>query len=57
MADIKWIKIATNIFNDEKLLLIETLPEGDMKSFIMSNYDSIINKINLHGNYLWTCII
>ena len=29
MAEIKWIKIATNIFDDEKLLLIETMPEAD----------------------------
>ena len=28
-ADIKWIKIATNIFSDEKILLIEQLPDAD----------------------------
>jgi len=28
-ADIKWIKIATNIFADEKILLIEQMPEAD----------------------------
>lgn len=27
--NIKWIKIATNIFADEKILLIEQMPEGD----------------------------
>lgn len=27
MADIKWIKITTDIFDDEKILLIESLPE------------------------------
>ena len=27
MADVKWIKIATDIFDDEKILLIESLPE------------------------------
>ena len=27
MADVKWIKIATDIFDDEKVLLIESLPE------------------------------
>ena len=27
--DIKWIKIATGIFSDEKILLIEQMPEGD----------------------------
>lgn len=29
MADVKWIKIATDIFNDEKILLIESRPEAD----------------------------
>jgi predicted phage replisome organizer len=29
MAEIKWIKISTNIFDDEKIKLIEKLPEGD----------------------------
>lgn len=29
MANIKWIKICTDIFDDEKILLIENLPEGD----------------------------
>ena len=26
MADVKWIKITTDIFDDEKILLIESLP-------------------------------
>lgn len=29
MSEIKWIKITTNIFNDEKITLIEQLPESD----------------------------
>lgn len=29
MAEIKWIKIVTDIFDDEKILLIESLPEAD----------------------------
>jgi len=28
-TDIKWIKIATNIFDDEKICYLETLPDGD----------------------------
>lgn len=28
MADVKWIKIATDIFDDEKILLIESLPDA-----------------------------
>lgn len=27
--DVKWIKITTDIFNDEKILLLESLPEAD----------------------------
>ena len=29
MADIKWIKICTDIFDDDKILLIESMPEAD----------------------------
>ena len=29
MADVKWIKIATDIFDDDKILLIESLPDSD----------------------------
>lgn len=28
MADVKWIKITTDVFDDEKILLIESLPDG-----------------------------
>lgn len=29
MSEVKWIKICTDIFNDEKILLIESMPEAD----------------------------
>lgn len=29
MSDIKWIKITTDIFDDEKILLIESMPDAD----------------------------
>ena len=29
MAEVKWIKICTDIFDDEKILLIENMPEAD----------------------------
>ena len=29
MADVKWIKIVTDIFDDEKILLIESMPDAD----------------------------
>ena len=28
MADVKWIKITTDIFDDEKIILIESLPDA-----------------------------
>lgn len=28
-SDIKWIKVCTDIFDDEKILLIESMPESD----------------------------
>ena len=29
MAEIKWIKLCTDVFNDEKVMLIESMPEAD----------------------------
>ena len=29
MAEVKWIKIVTDVFDDEKILMIETMPECD----------------------------
>ena len=29
MADVKWIKICTDIFDDEKITLIESMPDAD----------------------------
>lgn len=29
MADVKWIKIVTDIFDDEKILMIESMPDAD----------------------------
>ena len=29
MSDVKWIKICTDIFDDDKILLIENMPEAD----------------------------
>lgn len=28
-SEIKWIKIVTDIFDDEKILLIESMPDAD----------------------------
>ncbi|MDR7856641.1 phage replisome organizer N-terminal domain-containing protein [Tissierella sp.] len=29
MVEVKWIKIVTDIFDDDKVLLIESMPEAD----------------------------
>ena len=29
MSDVKWIKLSVNMFDDEKIKLIKTMPEGD----------------------------
>lgn len=29
MAEVKWIKLCTDVFNDEKMMLIEAMPESD----------------------------
>ena len=29
MADVKWIKIVTDIFDDEKMALIDAMPDRD----------------------------
>lgn len=35
MAEVKWIKIDTDIFNDEKIAIIESLPDADADSIII----------------------
>jgi predicted phage replisome organizer len=49
MADIKWIKITTNIFNDEKILLIEALPEADSIIVIWFKILTLAGKQNSDG--------
>ena len=29
MSSVKWIKLSVNMFDDEKIKLIKTMPEGD----------------------------
>ena len=52
MAEIKWIKIATNIFDDEKLLLIENLPEADAIIVIWFKLLCMAGKQNNNGVFL-----
>ena len=52
MAEIKWIKIATNIFDDEKLLLIETMPEADAIIVIWFKLLCMAGKQNNNGVFM-----
>jgi predicted phage replisome organizer len=49
MAEIKWIKIVTDMFDDEKILLIETLPEGDSILVIWLKLLCLAGKQNNSG--------
>lgn len=52
MPDIKWIKIATNIFDDEKILLIESLPAADSIITIWFKLLTLAGKQNNDGVFL-----
>lgn len=60
MADVKWIKIVTDIFDDEKILMIETMPEADSIIVIWFKLLCLAGKQNnsgvfmLHGNIPYT---
>ena len=49
MSDVKWIKIVTDIFDDEKILLIETLPEADSVIVIWFKLLCLAGKQNNSG--------
>ncbi|NOV89075.1 putative phage replisome organizer [Clostridium acetobutylicum] len=49
MADIKWIKIVVNIFDDEKIKLIEKMPEADALLVIWFKILCLSGKTNRSG--------
>ena len=49
MADVKWIKICTDIFDDEKILLIESMPEKDSLIVIWFKLLCMAGKQNNSG--------
>lgn len=53
MADVKWIKIVTDIFDDEKILFIEQLPEADSIIVIWFKLLTLAGKINNGGVLLF----
>lgn len=52
MADVKWIKIVTDIFDDEKVLLIESLPDADGIIVIWFKLLTLAGKQNNNGVFL-----
>ena len=49
---VKWIKITTDIFDDEKILLMEELPEGDSIIVIWFKLLCLAGKMNNSGVFI-----
>lgn len=52
MAEVKWIKIVTDIFDDEKILLIENMPEADSIIVIWFKLLCMAGKQNNAGVFM-----
>lgn len=52
MDGVKWIKITTDIFDDEKILLIESLPEADSIIVIWFKLLCLAGKMNNSGVFM-----
>ncbi len=52
MSDVKWIKIVTDIFDDEKILLIEQLPDADSVIVIWFKLLCLAGKQNNGGVFI-----
>ena len=52
MADVKWIKIVTDIFDDEKILLIESMPDSDKLIVIWFKLLCLAGRQNNGGVFL-----
>lgn len=49
MSEIKWIKITTDIFDDEKMCLIDALPDRDAIIVIWFKILTLAGKLNTNG--------
>lgn len=49
MSEVKWIKITTNIFDDEKIKLIDTMPDRDTLLVIWFKLLAMAGKTNDNG--------
>ena len=52
MADVKWIKITTDVFDDEKILMIESLPSADSIIVIWFKLLTFAGKQNNDGVFI-----
>ena len=52
MAEVKWIKIVVDIFDDEKIRLIESMPDGDALIVIWIKLLCLAGKQNNHGVFM-----
>ena len=52
MSDVKWIKIVTDIFDDEKILLIESMPEADSIIVIWFKLLCLAGRQNNNGVFM-----
>lgn len=53
MAAVKWIKIVTDIFDDEKMLMIETLPSADGIIVVWFKLLALAGKTNNSGVFMF----
>ena len=52
MAEVKWIKLTTDIFDDEKILMIESLPSADTIIVIWFKLLAFVGKSNNNGVFM-----
>ena len=52
MAEIKWIKITTDIFDDEKILLVESMPDADSLIVLWFKLLAFAGKSNNNGVFM-----
>lgn len=53
MAEVKWVKICTDLFDDEKIILLESLPKADAIIVIWIKLLCLAGKQNNNGVFLF----
>lgn len=53
MSEVKWIKIATDLFDDEKIMLLESMPDGDSIIVIWFKLLTLAGKQNNSGVFIF----